>query len=145
MITVDPLDLNKNQAGFLCVRQLYWWFTLQNLATNLGACKPTSYTVYTSRMRWISTRGTVFIKETSDNRMQYFTILHSFNIRDHRSMCGVLAKPLKKNSKITNTASRFSLLQPEMWSSVWMNINRVTLEHNKEFIMYFLFNAFIYV
>ena len=33
---------------------------------------------------------------------------------------------------------RFSLLQCELWSSVWMNIIRVTLQHNKELIMFFL-------
>ena len=26
-----------------------------------------------------------------------------------------------------------------MWSSVWININRVTLQHNKEFIMFIFF------
>ena len=46
--------------------------------------------------------------------MQYFTILqyklHLFNIQDDRRTRGLLAKPLKKISKITYTASRFSLL-----------------------------------
>ena len=53
-------------------------FTLQTvLPTNLGACKP----------------STVFIMQTSDNRMQYFTILPykllSFNIQDDRSTRGL--------------------------------------------------------
>ena len=75
----------------------------------------------------------------------YFTILKyklfSFNIHDDQSTHGLLAKPLKKFPK--------SPIRPagcELWS-VWMNINRVTLQHNKEFIMYmfvyFLFSGFI--
>ena len=32
-----------------------------------------------------------------------------------------------------------SILQCEMWSSVWMNINRVTLQNNKEFIMFIFY------
>ena len=82
--------------------------------------------------------GTIFIVQTSD-RMQYFTILHSFNIQDDRSAPRLLAKLLKKISKITHRASRFSLLQSELWSSVWMNMNRVTLQHNKGFIMLIFF------
>ena len=86
-------------------------------------------------------RGTIFIIQTSD-RLQYFTILqyklHSFNIQDDRSMSRLLAKSIKK-FPVTYTASRFSLLQCEMWSSVSMNINRVTLQHNKEVIMFIFY------
>ena len=64
--------------------------------------------------------------------MQYFTILqyklHSFNVQDDRNTRGLLAKPLKKISKITYKASRFLLLQFELSSSVWMNI------YNKDFL-----------
>ena len=39
----------ENKSGqFFCVRQVY-------LPTNLGACKPTFYTFYTSHLRWNST------------------------------------------------------------------------------------------
>ena len=47
-------------------------------------------------------------------------VFHNFateialNIQDDRSTRGLLAKPLKKNSKITYTASRFLLLQFEL-------------------------------
>ena len=62
---------------------------------------------------------------------------------------GLLAKPFKKfpKSPIRPAGSHFwqaPNLQCELCSSVWMNINRVTLQHNKEFIMFiFLFNGFI--
>ena len=57
-------------------------------------------------------------------------------MQEDRSTRGLLAKPFKKISKITYTASRFSLLQCELWSSLRMSIKRVTLQHNKEFIMF---------
>ena len=44
----------------------------------------------------------------------------------------LLTKKKKKMPKITYTASRFSLSQFELWSSV-------TLQHNKEFIMFIFF------
>ena len=54
---------------------------------------------------------------------------------------GLLAKPFKKfpKSPIRPAGShnfwQAPNLQCELWSIVWMNINRVTLQHNKEFIM----------
>ena len=88
--------------------------------------------------------GAVFILQISD-KMQYFTIfqekLPPFNIQNHRSPRGLLAKPFKKTSKITYSASRFSLLTSAKFS---VNIKRVTLQNDKEFIVFiFLFNGFI--
>ena len=55
------------------------------LPTNLGTCKPTFRTFYTSHLRWNSTMRRCFYPQTSD-KMQYFTIfqdkLHSFNIQN---------------------------------------------------------------
>ena len=42
------LGLENKSGQILCVRQVY-------LPTNLGACKPTFYTFYTSHLRWNST------------------------------------------------------------------------------------------
>ena len=80
--------------------------------------------------------------------MQYFTIfedkLHSVRQEDQS---WAFSETGHKISKITYTASRFSLLtnlQCELWSGIWKNIIRVTLQHSKEFIMFiFLFNGFI--
>ena len=67
--------------------------------------------------------------------MQYFTIfhdkVHSVNIQDDQSW--LLAKPFKKFPKSINTACRFSLLTSAKFA---LNINRVTLQHNKEFIKF---------
>ena len=84
-----------------------------------------------------------FIIQTSD-RMQYFTIcqdkFHSVNIQGDQSWA--FSENVQKISKITkSTASRFSHLTSAKFA---VNINRVTLQHNKEFIMLiFLFNGFI--
>ena len=70
--------------------------------------------------------------------MQYFTIfqdkLHSVNIQDDQSWA--FSETVQKISKITYTASRFSLLTSAKFS---VNIKRVTLQHNKEFIVYFFY------
>ena len=66
--------------------------------------------------------------------------LHSFNIQDDRSTRKLLAKPLKKfpKSPIRPAGSHFQLAPNLQWElSVWMSINRVTLQHNKELIMFF--------
>ena len=72
------------------------------LSTNLGACKPTFYTIHTSHLRWNSSMRHCFYHtgrpRTESSISQYK--LRSFNI--HRLS--------KKISKITYTAIRFSLL-----------------------------------
>ena len=79
----------------------------------------------------------LFIIQTSD-RMRYFTIfqdkLHSVNIQDDQSWA--FSETVQKISKITYTASRFSLLTSAKFS---VNIKRVTLQHNKEFTVYFFY------
>ena len=75
--------------------------------------------------------------------MRYFTIfqdkLHSVNIQDDQLWA--FSETVQKISKITYTASQFSLLTSAKFA---VNINRVTLQQNKEFIMFiFLFDGFI--
>ena len=48
---------------------------------------------------------------------------------------GLFSETVQKIFKITHTASRFSFLVRAVWSSVCMNFNRVTLQHNNEFII----------
>ena len=70
--------------------------------------------------------------------MRYFTIfqdkLHSVIFSTINRW---LNESVQKISKITHTASRLSFLWCELsvWSSVWMNFNRVTLQHSNEFII----------
>ena len=84
--------------------------------------------------------------------MRYFTIFqeksHLVNIKDDQPWA--FSETVQKISKITHTASRFSFLECELsvWSGVWMNFNRVTLQHNNEFIIIIFFysrvNGFSY-
>ena len=78
--------------------------------------------------------------------MGSFTIfedkLHSVNIKDDQSWA--FSETVQK---ISYTASGFSLLsnlQCELWKNVSMNINRVTLQHNKELIMFIFFISWFY-
>ena len=61
---------------------------------------------------------------------------------------GLFAKPFKKFPKspsIRPAGSHFwqapNLQKCERWSGVWMKINRVTLQHNKEFIMFIFYSV----
>ena len=77
--------------------------------------------------------------------MQYFKIfqdkLCSFNIQNRTKHAWALGKTVRKISKISYTASWFSLLTSVKFS---VDIKRVTLQHNKEVIVFvFLFNGFI--
>ena len=73
------------------------------LPTSLGACQNQPFILFIRHILGETVLwGAVFIIQTSD-RMHFFTIfqasLHSFNIQDHRSTRGLLAKPFKKFSK----------------------------------------------
>ena len=75
--------------------------------------------------------------------MQYFAIfqdkLHSVNIQDDQLWA--FSETVQNISKVTYTASQFSLLTNAKFA---VTINRVTLQHNKEFVIFnFLFNGFI--
>ena len=120
----------ENKSGRIFLRSTSLLYKIW--LTSLGACELTYYTFYISHLGWNSTMRRGFYH--TDLGQHYFTILkyklHSFNIQDDRSTRGLLAKPLKNFPK--------SPIRPagcELWS-VWMNINRATLQHNKEFIFY---------
>ena len=72
--------------------------------------------------------------------MQYVSafqdILHSFNIQNRTKHAWAFSKTVQKISKITYTASRFSLLTSAKFS---VNIKRVTFQHNKEFMLFIYF------
>ena len=123
----------KFRPNFLRSTSLFY----KILPTNLGACKPTFYIIYTSHLRWNSIWGTVFIIQTSDSRMQYFTILrYKLLFRTIEARVSFSRKPLKKFSKSSIRPAGSDFYTVLAVASVWMNINRVTLQHNKEFIMF---------
>ena len=74
----------------------------------------------------------------------YFTILqyklHSFNIQNDRSKRWLLAKPLKncqlKSPILSAAVLTFAV---RVLASIWTNMNRVKLQHNKELIMFIFY------
>ena len=66
------------------------------LPANLGACKPTFYTIYTEVKQYYKV---LFLSYRPRTGRSIFTILqyklHSFSIQDDGSTRGLLAKPLK--------------------------------------------------
>ena len=98
------------------------------LPTNLGACKATFYTFYTSHLRWKSTMRRCFYHTDLRQLAVSFTIfqdkLHSFNIQDHRSSRGLLAKLFKKfqKSPIRPAGSNFWLSLKELRFNIIKNL-----------------------
>ena len=129
------LGLEKNQAEFFAFDK----FTLQNLACQqIWGCVNQPFILFIHHI-WGET--VLFIIQTSD-RMRYFILfqdkLHSVNIQDDQSWS--FSETVQKISKITCTASRFSLSTSAKFA---LNIDRVTLQHNKNLLCFFVFNGFI--
>ena len=124
----------KNKSGrTFCVRQVYQ-FT--------KSCQQIFYTFYTSHLRWNSTTRRCIYHINLGKNANLTIIqdkLHLFNIQDDQSWA--FCETVQKISKITQytAGSHFwrapNLQKCERWSGVWMKINTVTLQHNKEFIM----------
>ena len=78
-----------------------------------------------------------------EDRMQYFTIwqykLHSFSIQDDRSTRGLLAKNLKKIPKPPIRPAVCHFCSVSCGRVFEKNINRVTLQHNKKFVMFIFY------
>ena len=113
------------------------------LPTNLGSCKPTLYIIYTSHLRWNSTMRHCFYHT---NLGQQNAVFDSFAMQiaiiqysGRSKHAWALAKPLKKNFQnhlYGQPVLNFAVLAV---ASVWMNINTVKLQYNKEFIMFIFY------
>ena len=111
------------------------------LPTNLGVCKPTFYILFIHHI-W-GERVYYEALYLSYRPWTECSISPFFKTNCTQSIFGTInpglfnGETVQKISKITYTASRFSFLTSAklavraVWS-VWMNINRVTLQHNKE-------------
>ena len=125
----------------------------KNLPTNLGVCKSTFCNFYTSHLRSNSTmRCCIYRKDLGQN-----VVFHNF----FKTNCTqsifrminrkLLAKPFKifPKSPIRPAGSHLYQtpnLQCDLWSSVWMNINGVTLQRNIKriyFVCFFLSTGFM--
>ena len=108
------------------------------LPTNLGAYKPTFYTIYTSHLRWNSSmRHCFYHADLGQKAVFHNTNLHSFNIQDDGSKGGHLAKPLKNFQNHLYCHSVLTFVVRAGWVFEWT----LTESRNKEFIFYFLFNS----
>ena len=94
---------------FLCSTSLLY----KILPTSLGTCKPTFYTFYTSHLRWNSTMRCCFYHTDLGQN----AVFHNFAIQialtqysGRSKHVWAFSETVKKISKITYTASRFSLL-----------------------------------
>ena len=110
------LGLENKSGRIFCVRHVYFTKSSQQVWGRVN--QPFIlfvHHIWGETVPW----GAVFIVQTSD-RMQCFTLLqyklHSFNIQDDQSTRGLaFSETVKKISKITYTASRFSLLTSRLF------------------------------
>ena len=142
----------ENKSGrFFCVRQVY---VIKSCQTNLIAWNyPFIFFIHHI---WAETvyYEALFLPyrpQTECAQLLYFTILqdklHSFNIQDDRSSRGLLARAFKnfQNHLIRPAGSHFlTSAKFAVWVVKCLHINRVSFQHNIEFIMFiFLFNGCI--
>ena len=123
----------RNHTGF---RQIYFTKSCQQI----WGCVNQPFILFIHHI-WGETViwGAVFIIQTSD-KMKYFTIFQD-KYSEPSKHTWAFSKTVQKISKKPYTASRLSLLTNAKFT---VNINRVTLQYNKELIMFFsLFNGFI--
>ena len=140
----------ENKLGpVFCVRQVYFTKSCQQIWGSVN--QPFIYFLYiTSEVKeYYEALYLSYRPSTECSISQFFKTNCTQSI--FRTIIPGLfnSETVQKISKITYTASRFSFLTSAKLavravSSVWMNINRVTLQHNKETIMFILlFNGFI--
>ena len=116
---------NKSGQSF-CFRQVYFTKSCQQIRGCVNHPFISFYTFYTSHLRWNST---VYHTDLGQNAVFHNIsrqILHSVNIQDDQFWA--FSETVQKISKITYTASQFSLLTSAKFA---VNIDRVTLQHNK--------------
>ena len=125
------IKFSENKSGrIFCFRHVYFTKSCQQIR----GCVNQPFLLFIHHI-WGET--ILFIIQTL-GRMQYFTIfqdkLHSVNIQDYQ--LSAFSETVQKISKITYTASQFSLLTSAKFA---LNITRVTFQHNKKFIMFIFF------
>ena len=133
-----------------CIGRYSCIHLLKILPTNLGACKPTLYISYTSHLRWNSTMRHCFYHTVlgqqnavfHNNAKQIAIIWYSGRSKHTWALAFKTVKKNFQNHLYGQLVLTFAVLAVV---SVSMNINTVTLQHNKELLCWFFilkwFNA----
>ena len=114
------------------------------LPRNLGACKPTLYIIYTSHLRWNSTmRHCFYHTDLGQQNAVFHNFAKQIAIIQYsgrsKHTWALAFKTVKKNFQnhlYGQLVLTFAVLAV---ASVWMNINTVKLQYNKEFIMFIFY------
>ena len=108
------LGLEK-KSGWIFLRSTSLLYTI--LPTSLVACKPTFYTIYTSHLRWNSTMRYCFYHADLGQNAVFHNFARQIELirySGRSKQAWAFSEIVQKMSKITYTASRFSLLQCEL-------------------------------
>ena len=131
----SSLGLENKSGRFFCVRQVYFTKSCQQIWGCVN--QPLYFLCITYDVKqYYEALYLSYRPRTECSISQFFktnftqSIFRPFNR-------GLLAKPFKKvpKSAIPSAGSHF-WCELSVWSSVWMNFNRVTLQHNNEFIIF---------
>ena len=126
------LGLENKSGRIFCVRQVYFTKSCQQIWVRVNQPFISFiHHIWGETVLW----GAVFIIQTSD-KMQYFTIFQDKHSEPSKHGTWAFSKTVQKISKNPYTASRFSLLTSAKFS---VSIKRVTLQHNKEFIVFIFY------
>ena len=115
-----------------------WQSSSKILPTNLGACKPTFYIIYTSHLRWNSTMSTVLSYRPRRTECSISQLCDTNCYSGRSKHAWALAVNRWKNFQ-NHLYGQPVLTLVLAVASVWMNIIRVTFQHNKEFIMFIFY------
>ena len=119
------------------LRSTSWLYKI--LPTNLGACKPTFYIIYTSHLRWNSTMRHCFYHTDlgQQNASSQYCDTNCYSGQSKHAWAFAVNRWKNfQNHLYGQPVLTFTVLAV---ASVWTNINRVTLQHNKEFIMFIFY------
>ena len=108
----------ENKSGrIFCVRKVY-------LPTNLGACKPTFYTFYTSHLRWNSTlRHCFYHTDLGQNAVfQNFTIQINLSGDNFKKYSASMGRDLRTRYGQVILVSGYPVLTAVNWSQHWCAI-----------------------
>ena len=114
----------QSRPNFLLLTSLF----NKILSTNLGACKPTFHTFYTSHLRWNSHMRHCFYHTDLRQNAAFHRFqekLHSFNIQNHRieervgvPIVPVVSKMFRRSERSYGNATQTIANEPDEWDDL---------------------------